>query len=452
MDLEKALQDAAARAARYQESMATRQVPPSSEALAGLSYFEQSMPEHGIEPEAILDELERYGAPATMATTGGRFFGFMVGGLHPSALVAKVMVAGWDQNSGLNILSPVNAKLEDVANLWLVEALGLPEGTAVGFVSGATSANITALATARHVVLERAGWNVAEQGLFGAPEVTVIVGAESHLSISKALMMLGMGSKRVVTVPVDNQGRMRADLLPSISGPTIVCTQAGNLNTGAFDPVGEICEKVAGTGAWVHVDAAFGMWAAASPALRHLTVGMERADSWATDGHKWLNTPYDNGMVFVRDRSALMNTMAGDAAYLVQGKNREPWLFTPTMSERARGLEVWATLRALGRTGLAEMVERHCRQAQRFAQGLRDAGYEILNDVVINQVLVSFGTPEQTRAVIARIQQDGRCWCAGTVWQERTTMRISIASWATTDEDVEISLQAMLDAARAVIG
>ena len=450
MGIKEVMQDAAARAANYQEGMATRRVTPTAEALEALSYFDQPMPEHGTEAGLLVEELDRYGSPATLASTGGRFFGLVVGGLHPSALAAKTLVAAWDQNSGLNVLSPINSKIEEVTELWLVDLLGLPEGTAAGFVSGATLANLTALATARHVVLEREGWNVADKGVGGAPEITVIVGAESHVSITKSLMLLGLGSKRVVTVPVDDQGRMRADQIPAISGPTIICAQAGNLNTGAFDPLEEIYEKVKGTGAWMHVDAAFGMWAAVSPKLRHLTAGMENADSWGTDGHKWLNTPYDNGMVFVRERSALLNAMANNAAYLVHSEQRDPWVYTPTMSERARAVEIWATLRALGRSGIVEVVERHHRQARRFADGLREAGYEILNDVVLNQVLVSFGTPEQTHEVIARIQQDGRCWCGGTVWQDRTAMRISICSWATTDEDVELSLQVMLDAARAV--
>jgi glutamate/tyrosine decarboxylase-like PLP-dependent enzyme len=310
-------------------------------------------------------------------------------------------------------------------------------------------ANIMALAAARHTVLARAGWDVESDGLFGAPPVTVIVGAEAHLSVLKALSLLGFGHRRVVTVPVDTQGRMRADALPALSGPTIICLQAGNLNTGAFDPAAEICPRAHEAGAWVHVDGAFGLWAAAAPARAYLTAGFADADSWATDAHKWLNVPFDSGLVFVRDPRLLREAMKpSTAAYLIFGKTREPELYTAEISRRARAVEVWAALRGLGRSGVADLVERTCRYAARFAEGLRAAGYRVLNDVVLNQVMVSFGDAQTTHRVIAGIQADGTCWCGGTDWQGEAVMRISVVSWATTEADVERSLAAMIRIAR----
>jgi len=341
-------------------------------------------------------------------------------------------------------MSPVAIALEEIALRWLLDALGLPSECGGAFVTGATMANFTALAAARHEVLQSAGWDVEAQGLFGAPPITVVVGAEVHPTLLKALGLLGLGRERVITVPTDGQGRMRPDAFPELSGPAIVCIQAGNVNTGAFDPALEICALAHAAGAWVHVDGAFGLWAAASPPRAHLTAGFAEADSWATDAHKWLNVPYDSGLAFVRHAEALRAAMSVSAAYLPTGEVREPMHYTPEGSRRARGVEVWAALRSLGRQGLAEIIERNCRHAARFAEGLTEAGYRVLNDVVINQTLVSFGDEETTRRVIAGIQSDGTCWCGGTVWQGQTAMRISVSSWATTDEDVERSLEAML--------
>jgi glutamate/tyrosine decarboxylase-like PLP-dependent enzyme len=311
-------------------------------------------------------------------------------------------------------------------------------------------ANVAGLAAARHAVLRDAGWNVEAAGLFGAPPVQVIVGAEAHVSLLKALSLLGFGRERVTRVPVDLQGRMRADSLPPLAGPSIVCLQAGNVNTGSFDPAAEVCAVARSAGAWVHVDGAFGLWALAAPERAHLAAGVLEADSWATDAHKWLNVPYDSGIAFVRKPDDLRAAMSVSAAYLVQTGPREPGQFTPELSRRARGVEVWAALRALGRSGIADLVERNCRQAARFADGLRSAGYEILNEVDLNQVLVSFGSDDVTRRVIEGIQADGTCWCGGTTWQGRVAMRISVSSWATTDDDVELSLQAMIRVASAV--
>ena len=389
--------------------------------------------------------LDDFGSPATVAIPGRRYFGFVTGGSLPATLAANWLAGAWDQNAGMAICSPIAAKLEEVSAAWLVDLLGLPAGTQVGFVTGATMANFTALAAARHSVLSQVGWDVEEDGLFGAPPITVIVGDEVHVSVLKALSMLGLGRKRIVRVPADSQGRMRADALPDINGPAIVCLQAGNVNTGAFDPAKQICAVAHDSGAWVHVDAAFGLWAAAAPSRAHLMDGVNEADSWATDGHKWLNVPYDSGLAFVRNGAAMKAAMSATyAAYLVETAQREPCHFTPELSRRARGIEVWAALKSLGRAGLAEMIEGTCNHARQFAGGLRAAGCKIANEVVLNQVLVSFGDDEITRRVIAAIQAEGTCWCGSTVWQGRTYMRISVSSWATTAEDVEVSLEAMI--------
>jgi glutamate/tyrosine decarboxylase-like PLP-dependent enzyme len=333
----------------------------------------------------------------------------------------------------------------------LLELFDLPPTCAGAFVTGATMANFCGLAAARHAVLAQCGWDVEADGLFGAPPVTVVVGEEAHASLVKALGMVGLGRKRVTTVPTDEQGRMRPEALPQISGPTIVCLQAGNVNTGAFDPAEELVERVRRAGAWVHVDGAFGLWAKASPSRAHLVRGFEAADSLATDGHKWLNVPYDCGLAFVRDPKALGAAMSASAAYLPQPDGaREPAQFTPEASRRARGVEVWAALKSLGRSGLADLVERTCKHAQRMADGLRAAGFTVLNEVVINQVLVSFGDDVRTRRVIDAIQGEGTCWCGPTVWHGRAAMRVSVSSWATGDADVERSLDAIVRVARAV--
>ncbi|HUW14723.1 MAG TPA: aminotransferase class V-fold PLP-dependent enzyme [Anaerolineae bacterium] len=427
--------------------MSTRRVSPSSEALKRLELLDVPLQDEPMDPAAVLAELDEIGSPTTVATTGGRYFGFVVGGSLPAATAANMLAGVWDQNAG-RILSPVAASLEDVCIRWLISLFGLPPNAGVGFVTGATMANFSGLAAARHALLTREGWDVEAKGLFGAPPITVIVGEEVHVSVLKALSMLGLGRDRVVRVPVDGQGRMRADALPEISGPTIVCIQAGNVNTGAFDPAGEICRIAKASGAWVHVDGAFGLWALASPKRAHLAKGVPDADSWATDGHKWLNVPQDSGIAFVRKGEHLRAAMSATAAYLIEGEGREPYHYTPEMSRRARGIEIWAALRSLGRSGLADLIERTCLYAYQFAETLQAVGYDILNDVVLNQVLVSFGSEDLTRRVIARLQEDGTAWFGGTEWQEHVAMRISVSSWATTEEDVQRSLDVILRVTR----
>jgi glutamate/tyrosine decarboxylase-like PLP-dependent enzyme len=432
----------------YLQQEDARTVAPGPEAVAALSVFREPLPEFPTDPDAVLSLLETYASPAMVAKTAGRFYGFVNGGCLPAALAAAWMVAAWDQNASFFVQSPAAVTLEEIALEWVRELLNLPKGTGGAVVTGATMANFCALAAARHALLARVGWDVEGDGLFDAPPITVIVGAEAHMSLFKALSMLGMGRDRVVRVPVDGQGRMRADALPHLDERTILCLQAGNVNTGAFDPAAAICPEARASGAWIHVDGAFGLWAATSPAYRHLTDGFELADSWATDAHKWPNIGYDCGLALVRDPETLRAAMGMTASYLALGEHREPASFGPELSRRARGVELWAGLRSLGRAGMASIVERNSVQARRFAEGLRSAGHQVLNDVVINQVLVSFGSAEKTLRTIERLQQDGTCWCGSTVWQGQTAMRISVSQWATTDDDVDRSLAAMLRAAK----
>jgi glutamate/tyrosine decarboxylase-like PLP-dependent enzyme len=395
----------------------------------------------------VLHLLNEYGSPATVAKTSGRYFGFVTGDCVPAALAAAWLVSAWDQNAAHHVQSPVAAQLEETAIDWVRELFSLPEGTGGAVVTGATMANFSCLAAARHRLLERAGWDVEADGLFGAPPITVVVGDEVHQSVIKALGMLGLGRKRIVRVPVDGQGRMRADALPHLDAMSILCLQAGNVNTGAFDPAAAICPAARAAGAWIHIDGAFGLWAAASPEYRKLTKGFELADSWATDGHKWPNIGYDCGIALVRDLNALRAAMSIQASYLVHAEERDPSNYNPELSRRARGVELWAGLRSLGRQGMAAIVERTSGHARHFAAGLKAAGFEVLNEVVINQVLVSFGDAEKTLRTIADLQAEGTCWCGSTVWQGRTAMRISVSSWATTTDDVERSLAAMVKAA-----
>jgi len=441
---EEVLRVAAERSCEYLRGLPQREVAPRAAAIADLQRFREALPERPCEAAEVVEMMHRFGAPATVATTGGRYFGFVIGGTVPAALGASWLADTWDQNAALRVMSPIAAEVEDVVLRWVRDLFGLPADGGGGLVTCATTANFSALVAARHALLARQGWNVEDDGMFGAPPMEVVVGEEVHASVHKALGMAGLGRRRVTVVEADEQGRMRAEKLPRLSRNTLVCIQAGNVNTGAYDPAREICMRARESGAWVHVDGAFGLWAAASPKYAHLLAGFALADSWATDAHKWPNINYDSGIVLLQDAEALRAAMSVTAAYLQSGTEREPNHHTPESSRRARGIELWAGLKSLGRSGLADLIERTCGYARHFAEGLRAAGYEILNDVVINQVLVSFGSAEKTREVIRRIQQDGTCWCGGTVWKGRAAMRISVSSWSTTEPDVEKSLAAMI--------
>lgn len=417
------------------------------------------LPEVGEDPVQIIDDLVRGVEPGLVASPGPRYFGFVIGGSLPVTVAADWLTSAWDQNAGLYVSSPAAAVVEEVAAGWILDVLGLPAGSSVGFVTGATMANFTGLAAARHEVLRRAGWDVEQRGLQNAPPVHVVVGDEVHVTALAALGMLGLGRGTPKKVPADGQGRMRPDALEKalqdVDGPCIVCAQAGNVNTGAFDPLQEIEPLVHRRGAWLHVDGAFGLWAATVPQLRSHLRGVARADSWALDAHKWLNVPYDSGLVIVANPAAHHAAMSAAASYLLRGgeAERDPFDWVPEFSRRARGFTIYAALRALGRRGLTDLVERCCALAHTMAARLgATPGVEILNEAVLNQVLVRFHPRGQgdadalTRAVIARIQREGTCWTGGTTWHGVAAMRISVSGWNTTEADIDRSAAAILAA------
>jgi glutamate/tyrosine decarboxylase-like PLP-dependent enzyme len=431
----------AIKALDYIQGIEIRGVAPSVEGLKNLDAFDEDLSLNGIDALETIEFLDQYGSPGTVASNGSRYYGFVIGGSHPAALAANWIASAWDQNACLLATSPVNAKIETVVEKWITEILPVAKGSSVGFVTGVTMANFCSLAAARTSILQKLGWDVEGQGLFGAPPITVIIGEEAHGSLLKALSMLGLGRERVVRIPSDNNGRMRTDLLPPVDERTILCMQAGNVNTGSMDD-GAVIARAKSEGAWVHIDGAFGLWAGASGLKKHLTKGYELADSWATDGHKWLNVPYDNGLVICKTGVHLRKAMSIHGEYLDQTGDRIPYHYTPELSRRARAIDVWAAIRTLGKNGIDELVTRTCVFAEYISHELQDAGFEVLNQVETNQVLVSFG--EDTDRMIKEIQSDGTCWCGGTVWKGRTAMRISISSVKTTENDIKKSLEAIL--------
>jgi glutamate/tyrosine decarboxylase-like PLP-dependent enzyme len=439
-------------AAAYLQSMPERHVGAQATRDELLAALRAPLGAGGEDAAAVLDLLASQGARGTMASAGPRYFGFVIGGSLPVALAADWLTSTWDQNPGIYATSPLMSVIEDVAREWLLDLFDLPRTSSLGFVTGCQMANFTGLAAARHGVLRRAGWDVEAEGLAGAPRIHLITSAESHITIDVAMRYLGFGTRALLRVETDGQGRMRADrlrrLLENLHGPTIICAQAGNVNTGAFDPLREIAAAAQEHGAWLHVDGAFGLWARTSQELRPLADGIELADSWATDAHKWLNVPYDCGVVITRHAEDHRASMTSTAAYLVQtqGIERDPVDWVPEFSRRGRGVSVYAALRTLGRAGVEAMIEKNCANARQMADILRrDPRVEILNDVVLNQVLVRFGNDDDTtRAVIAGVQQEGTCWLGGTTWQGRAAMRISFSNWATSDEDVARSGEAVL--------
>jgi len=441
---ESLLQEAAARGIGYLREIDNRRVFPAQPEIDRLKELAFGFPDDGRDPKEVLALLDEVGSPATVATAGSRYFGFVIGGSLPAAAAANWLAGAWDQNAFSPLSSPVGAKLEEISLGWLREIFAFPAGSDGALVTGATMANYCGVMAARHALLAKHGWDVEARGLYGAPQIRVVVGEEAHSSLIKALGMAGLGRERLTRVPVDAQGRMRADALPKLTDLTLLCIQAGNVNSGAFDPAEELCAAAQAVGAWVHVDGAFGLWAAASPKLAHLAKGVNQADSWACDAHKWLNVPYDCGFVFVREPQHLGDTFSQRAAYLKRVQNHEPYDFTPESSRRARGIEMWAALLSLGRSGLAGMIERNCAQAQQMAAGLKKANLEVLNEVVLNQVVVSFGDEARTNRIISVLQQDGTFWAGGTTWKSRTAMRISFSSWKTSSEDVQRSLDAIL--------
>jgi glutamate/tyrosine decarboxylase-like PLP-dependent enzyme len=430
------LADADARARRYLEDSAGRRAFPGAEAVAGLASFQEPLPACGLPAEETLALLDEAGSPATVASNAGRYFGFVIGASLPVAAAADRLALAWDQCASSHLNSPAAAAIEKVAAGWVLEALDLPRGSAVGFGTSASAGGLACLAAARRALLIRRGWDLDADGVHGAPEVKVIVSALAHVTIRKALRILGFGTNRILVAPVDEYGRVDPARLPPLDDLTILCLQAGEVNTGEFDPFADIVPLARRAGAWVHVDGAFGLWARAAPALAHLTDGVEGADSWTTDGHKWLNTPYDGAIAICRDAGALMAAMNSDASYLSADPEAQRNL-TLEFSRRPRGVAIWAALRSLGRDGVAELVERHCRQARQLADGLRAAGFTILNRVVLNQVLVRTDTDEQTLAIQQEAQASGEIWFGGTLWQGRPAFRLSVSSWRTSDQEID---------------
>jgi glutamate/tyrosine decarboxylase-like PLP-dependent enzyme len=454
-------QDAALRRAvemgiEFLDGLDERHVGATAAASEVRARLPRSLPDAGQDPITVLEELATAVEPALVASAGPRYFGFVIGGALPAALAADLLAGAWSQNAALHASSPAAAAAEGIAGEWMLDLLGLPADATFGLPTGAGLGNTVGMAAARHALLAREGWDVEDRGLFGAPELRVLIGGEAHATVLTALQYLGLGRGRVTRIAVDGQGRMRADglaeALASTPGPALVVIQAGNVNTGAFDPAAEIADAVARhPNAWIHVDGAFGLWAAVSPRLRHLVAGVERADSWSTDAHKWLNAGYDCGFVAVRDAAAHRAAMSSSAAYLMRSDaERENWEYVLDSSRRARGFALYAAIRSLGRDGIRALVERCCDLATRMAEQLAAAdGVQVLNDVILNQVLVRFDdSDEQTQAVIAAVQRDGTAWMGGTTWQGRAAMRISVSNWSTTEADADASVQAVLRAHR----
>ncbi len=434
----------------YMQTVLDRPVFPTAEAIQNLAVFREKLPDQPVDPYRVLEKLHQFGSPATVAQTGGRYFGFVNGGIVPTALAAKWLGDVWDQNAALYVMSPVVSVLEEVCEGWLVDLLGLPQNTAAGFVSGTSTASLCGLVAGRDYLLRKNGWDVSSRGLFGAPEIRVVLGAGAHSTVYKALSILGLGKDRLIQVPTDEQGRMRADSLPELDSNTLLILQAGNVNSGAFDPFVEICSKARAADAWVHIDGAFGLWAAASPRLKQLTAGIELADSWSVDAHKTLNAPYDSGLILCRHRDAITQALHMTGSYIIYSENRDGMLYSADMSRRARAVELWATLMALGRSGVAGLIEDLQQKAVYFADCLRQAGFSVLNEVCFNQVLVSSGDSQQTKELLKLIQASGECWCGGGSWHGDDVIRISVCSYRTTRQDIDRSVRAFV-AARLVL-
>jgi glutamate/tyrosine decarboxylase-like PLP-dependent enzyme len=434
----------------YMEKIAERNVYPTPEALRRLAVFREALPESPGDPIEILDRLHAVGSPATVAQTGGRYFGFVNGNAIPAVLAAKWLADVWDQNAAAYVTSPVISQLESVCESWLTRLLGLPEGSAAGLVSGTAAATLCGLVAGRNHLLHQMGWDVHSKGLFNAPEIRVMVGAHAHATVFKALALIGLGRERVCTLPADSQGRIIPEQVPPLDRRTLLILQAGEVNTGAFDPLDRLCGAANDAGTWVHVDGAFGLWAAACRTRAHLTKGVEKADSWSLDAHKTLNAPYDCGIVLCKDRKALAAALHASGAYIPPSAHRDNMHYTPDMSRRARAVELWATLKALGRQGVERLVEELCQRAEQFSRELRKRGFRILNDVVFNQVLVACETPERTQTTLNALQAGGTCWCGGSMWQGEPVIRINVCSWATTAADVDRCVDAFV-AARSIL-
>ena len=434
----------------YYKNVDNMRVYPSAESLNNLKLFEEELSNHPDSIKNILTQLHWYGSPATVAQAGSRYFGFVCGGILPSSLTCKWLTDVWDQNPAMYVLSPIAAKIEEVTERWLVDLLGLPKETVAGYVSGSSTATIIGLTTGRNFLLSRLGYNVFAKGLFKAPEIKVVLGEGAHSTIYKALSIIGLGNERIIKVASDQQGRMLVNKIPQLDNKTLLILQAGNVNSGDFDNFAVLCKKAKEAGAYVHVDGAFGLWAAANSKFSHLTKGVELADSWSVDGHKTLNTPYDNGIILCQHKQMLINSMHMVGSYIILSKERDNMLYTSEMSRRARTIDLWATLKGLGKQGVQELVWELHHKAMYFAKLLQEGGLEILNNVVFNQVLVRFKSNEKTTALINEVQKSGVCWLGGATWKGQAVIRISVSSYKTTYEDIELSVQSILKLAKLI--
>ena len=436
---------------QYADEINNRPVFPSDKAINDLDVFNEKMPAKTSSPEQIIQLLHDYGSPASVAQTAGRYFGFVNGGAVPVSVATKWLTDFWDQNAGLYIISPINSKLEMICEEWLKEIFNLPKETVAGFVSGTSSANLCGLVAARYRLLKNLGWDVNEDGLNGAPIIKVVAHRQVHSAIKKALAIIGFGKNSITWVDSDEQGRVMLEKIPEIDSSTLVILQAGNANTGSFDPFEEICKKANEVGAWVHIDGAFGLWAAATETLSYLTKGMELASSWAVDGHKTLNTPYDSGIVLCKDGPAMVSALQSTGEYIIYSEKKDSMLYTPEMSKRARAIELWATMKYLGKEGINEMVTGFYLHAKQFEKDMRAHGFRIINEVVFNQVMIACENEELTKATLVNLQNSGECWCGGSTWEGEAVVRVSICSWATTAEDIQRTVNAFVAARKEVL-
>jgi glutamate/tyrosine decarboxylase-like PLP-dependent enzyme len=425
----------------YIDGIEKMDIFPSESSLEDMNSFDEILPKESVSAKEIIEQLHEFGSPATIAQTGGRYFGFVNGGAVPVSLGVKWLSDVWDQCGGLYLTSPINAKLEAVCENWLKKIFNLPEQTIAGFVSGTSMANLCGLSAARFHLLKKMDWDINENGLNGAPELRIIAHDQVHASVKKTLSMLGYGKKSIEWIPSDNQGKLILEELPKLDHSCLVLLQAGNANTGSFDNFDQVCDLANEVGAWVHIDGAFGLWAAASKSLSYLTKGMEKASSWAVDGHKTLNTPYDSGVILCRYPDALISSLQATGVYIIYSDHRDPLLYTPELSKRSRAIELWATMKYLGSKGIDEMVTGFHTRAKQLEKGLKEIGFQIVNDVVFNQVLVVSENDEKTKQIIEYIQKSGECWLGGSTWQGKAVIRVSICSWMTTENDIKRTIE-----------
>ncbi len=444
-------EDAKKYAFEYLDKSFDKNVFPSDKAIGNLDKFVEEMPEDSGNGISIIEQLHRYGSPATVSQNGGRYFGFVNGGIIPISLATRWLSDAWDQNSALYVMSPIVSKLEEVVEEWLKQLFALPKQTVAGFVSGTSMATFCGLAAARYRILKNRGWDINKKGLNGAPKIRIVAGKSAHATVVKAVALLGLGIDNIEWVDIDEQGRIIPSSIPKLDESTILILQAGNVNSGAFDAFDEICNNAKRANTWVHIDGAFGLWAAVTKKLSFLTKGIEKADSWSVDGHKTLNTPYDSAIILCKDKEALIQALQASGSYIVYSEHKDGMLFTPEMSRRARVVDLWATLKYLGRSGIDELVYSLHKRAVQFSIELKKREFEILNDVVFNQVLVACESDEITNKVIKYIQDSGKCWVGGAKWNGRDVIRISVCSWATTEDDIEHSVNSFVMARKKVM-